>query len=108
MTWCIDCLMMRAVHCAESMNGCGVVPEFLDVGGLRNVVIANIEMQRAAGDDIQHLQAATDGQQWLFRGQYLAQRAEFPSVSRRVSVDDAFRLRHFLGEKLRRDIAAAG
>src|SRR5216683_950894 len=92
MTWGIDCLMMRAVHHAESMNGRGVVSWFLDVGGLCNVVLANIEMQGATGDDVQHLQAATDGQQRLLRGKYLSQRAEFPSVSRRVTVDDQVRL----------------
>src|SRR5271156_885332 len=84
----LECLVMRTVHRRESMYRVGAVSERLDILPFEIVVTGNIDVQSPAHRNIQHLQAAADGQNRLSRSEQLASSIELPPIARAIGVDN--------------------
>ena len=104
----VERLVMRAVD-AGNLNGRTIcIPQRLDVFEFEFVVIRNVEMERAAERDIEHLQPPADGEERkpLLNG--ATRGGEFPSIAHGVGIFDQARIGNRLAQKFAGNIAASG
>jgi len=103
----VERLVMGAVD-PRYLNGRAVdVAQRLHVIELEFGVARNIEMQRAAERDVEHLQAAANGKQRQPFLQHARQQGKFPGVARRIGVLDQAQVGHGLPQEFQRNILAA-
>jgi hypothetical protein len=90
------------------MMGTVDVSQGLDILKLELVVIGDVEMERAAQRNIEHLDSSTDGEDGKAQLKDLGQQIKFPSVSRRIGTFDQMRIGHGLTQEFQRDVLASG
>ena len=105
----VERLMVRAVHHFKTMPRARGVAQRLDVGAfhLRQIVAADVEVQRAAERDIEHLHAFANRQHRQPARDGGAHGGKLPRIARRLGVHNQRPLGGRLGVKLRRDVRPA-
>ena len=106
----IEGLMVRAVHHGKTVPRAGVEAQGLDVGALHlgDIVAADVEVQRAAEREIQHLHAFANAEDGPAAFESVAEGGEFPGVAIWLGVVDLEEIGGRVGVKFRSHIGAAG
>jgi hypothetical protein len=80
--------MVRTVHLFEAMSRACIVPQRLNVVLFlfRKIMTGNVELQRTAKCDIQHLYASTNAKNRQTARERLGNRIELPAVPLRIDI----------------------
>ena len=99
---------MRAVDFEKRRWHARSIAQFLRVVVFVAVVMRNIEMQRAAKSDIEHLQPATNRQEGHLLFQRFREHGKLPRIARGIGIFDQPWVGHRLSQKFLGNIRTAG